>query len=71
MTENTYMGRTTLRLTISEGTRVNLREDDSSVPFIEDFCLSVKQLLNVGIGEVANVICLVKVLVFGLRIRIK
>lgn len=31
-------------------TRVSLKEDDPSVPLAEDFCLTIKQLLDVPVG---------------------
>jgi hypothetical protein len=71
VSENTYMGQHTLRMIINDLTRVSLREDDPSVPFTEDFCVTVKQLLNLPIGELARVICLVKVRLALARTRRK
>lgn len=55
------MGVHYLKLTINEATRVSMKEDDPSVPMAEDFCLTIKQLMDLPVGETARVICLVKV----------
>lgn len=50
-TENTYMGKTTTRITINESTKVSLREDDDpSVPDVSEICKTVKELTEVPIG---------------------
>jgi hypothetical protein len=55
------MGHHSLKITFNEMTRVSMREDDPSVPLAEDFCVTIKQLMEMPVGEVARVICLVKV----------
>lgn len=50
-----------------ENSRVSIKEDDASIPLLEDFCLTVKQLTNLAVGGEARVICLIKVSAGGLR----
>jgi hypothetical protein len=58
--EHSYMGAHKLKLTVGDTTRVNLKEDDPAIPYMEDFCISVKRLTELPVGEEARVICLVK-----------
>lgn len=55
------MGKHELRLTITETTKVSLKEDSTDVPFTEEFGKTVKQLLEIPIGSTVPVICLIKV----------
>ena len=58
--ENTYLGKSSLRLTINEKTRLDLKEDDPRIPYLEDTCCTVKELLAMPVGEEPRVICLVR-----------
>jgi hypothetical protein len=47
-------------MTINDRTIIALKEDDPSIPYLEDFCISVKKLTEIPVGEEVRVICLVK-----------
>lgn len=58
--ENSYLGSHKLKITVVESSRVSLREDDPSIPYMEDFCITIKKLTELPVGEETRVICLVK-----------
>jgi replication factor A1 len=49
-----------LKLTVNDHTKVSLKEDDPAVPYMEDFCITVRKLTEVAVGDEVRVICLVK-----------
>ena len=59
--ENSYLGSHKLKINLMESSKVSIKEDDPSIPYLEDFCLTVKKLTELAVGEEARVICLVKV----------
>lgn len=65
--ENSYLGQHKIKINILENSKINIKEDDPSIPYSEDFCLTVKKLTELAIGEEARVICLVKVSLSKLR----
>lgn len=54
------MGSHKLKITVVENSKVNLKEDDPNIPYMEDFCVTVKKLIELPVGDEARVICLVK-----------
>lgn len=34
-----------------ESSKVNIKEDDPNIPYLEDFCVTVKKLTEVAVGE--------------------
>lgn len=58
--ENSFMGSHKLKITVVENSKVNLKEDDPNIPYMEDFCVTVKKLIELPVGDEARVICLVK-----------
>ena len=71
VSENSYLGSHTLKINLMENSKVNIREDDPSIPLLEDFCLTVKKLTELAVGGEARVICLVKVRLGGRRTNTK
>lgn len=65
--ENSYLGSHTIKINLMENSKVSIKEDDPSIPYSEDFCLTVKKLTELAIGGEARVICLVKVSLSRLR----
>ena len=45
------MGSHSTKLIINESCKISLKEDDPNVPFSEDFCLTVKKLLDAPVGS--------------------
>jgi hypothetical protein len=60
VSESSYLGQHKLKVTVGDNSRVSLKEDDPNVPYMEDFCLTVKKLTEAALGEEVRVICLVK-----------
>lgn len=58
--ENSYLGSHKLKINLMESSKVSIKEDDPKIPYLEDFCLTVKKLTELAVGEEARVICLVK-----------
>ena len=60
VSEGNYLGNRYNKLIINETSKVSLKEDDPSVPFSEDYCITVKKLVDAPVGSENMVVCLVK-----------
>lgn len=45
------MNKKELKISFTDQTKVNLKNDDSTVPLAEDFCVNVKALTELPIGS--------------------
>jgi ssDNA-binding replication factor A large subunit len=60
VSEGNYLGNRYNKLIINETSKVSLKEDDPSVPFSEDYFITVKKLVFAPVCSENMVVCLVK-----------